>query len=74
MDAQRIYRIFRTDALRSAERHNVPVEDALLALARAASECPPNLARFQIARRVRTHTEQLIVQSKQSGGELRETG
>jgi len=74
MDAQQIYRTFRTHALRSAVRHNVPVEEALLALVRAASECPPNLAHFQIAQRVRTRTEQLIVQSKQSGGGLRETG
>jgi hypothetical protein len=74
MDSLRIYRTFRPYALDLAATHDVPIEEALLALARAASQCPPNLAHFEIARHVRTQTESWIVQSKQHGRRLRETG
>jgi hypothetical protein len=43
MDAQRIYRTFRPYALELAARHDTPIEDALRALARAASQCPADL-------------------------------
>ena len=74
MDAQRIYRTFRPYALDLAATHDVPAEETLLALARAASQCPPNLAHFEIARYVRAQTEQWIAESKHSGRGLRETG
>jgi hypothetical protein len=74
MDAQRIYRTFRSYALDLAARDDVPVEQALLALARAAAHCPPNLARDQIAHYVRAELEHGIVESQQSGRGLRETG
>ncbi len=74
MDAQRIYRTFRPYALDLAATHDVPIEEALLALARAAAQCPPNLAHFEIARYLREQTEQWIVQWKHSGHGLRETG
>jgi hypothetical protein len=75
MNAQRVYRTFRPYALDLAATHDVPIEEALLALARAASHCPPNLAPFEIARYVREQTEQWIVQFKHSGrGLLEETG
>jgi hypothetical protein len=74
MDAQKIYRTFRPYVLDLAATHDVPVEQALLALARAASQCPPNLAPFQIAQYVREQVEQWIEESQQSRGELRETG
>lgn len=74
MDAQRIYRTLRPYALNLAATHDVPAEEALLALARGVSQCPPNLSHFEIARHVRTQTERWIVESKQSGRGLRETG
>ena len=64
MDAQRIYRTFRRHALDLAAMHDVPPEQALLALARAASQRPPNLSHFEIARYVHAQTEHWIVQSK----------
>ena len=74
MDAQRIYRTYRRYALELAARYDVPIEEALRALARAASECNPNLADFRIAQYVRAQTEQSIAQSRPSRAELRETG
>ena len=74
MDAQRIYRTYRLYVLDLAATHDVPVEQALLALARAASQCPPNLAPVQIAQYVREQIEQWMVESQQSGRGLRETG
>ena len=74
MDAQRIYRTFRRYALDLAAMHDVPPEEALLALARAASQRPPNLSHLEIARYVHAQTEHWIVQSKHIGREFRETG
>ena len=74
MDAQRIYRTFRSYALDLASTHDVPPEEALLALARAASQCPTKLAHFEVAKYVRAQTEQWLVQSKNSARGLRETG
>jgi hypothetical protein len=74
MDAQRIYRTFRPYALERAARHDTPIEDALRALARAASQCPADLARSEIARYVRTQSEMSVVQSKVDGRELRRAG
>jgi hypothetical protein len=74
MDAQRIYRTYRLYVLDLAATHDVPVEQALLALARAASQCPPNLAPVQIAQYVRAQVERWMVESQQSGRGLRETG
>lgn len=53
---QRIYRTFRPYALDLAEKRDVPLEDVLLALALAASECPSNLPQFEIAQYVRKRT------------------
>ena len=74
MDAQRIYRTFRSYALDLAAMHDVPPEEALLALARAASQRPPNLSHFEIARYVHAQMSEWIVESQQSGRGLRETG
>jgi hypothetical protein len=73
-DAQQIYRTFRPYALDLVATHDVPIDEALLALARAASECPTNLTHFEIGQYVCAQTEQSIVQSKHSGRGLRETG
>jgi len=74
VDAQRIYRTFRSHVLDLAATHEVPAEQALLALARAASRCPPNLAHHQTARYVHAQMSEWIVESQQSGRGLRETG
>jgi hypothetical protein len=74
MDAQRTYRAYRLYVLDLAATHDVPVEQALLALARTASQCPPNLAPVQIAQYVRAQIKQWIVESQQSGRGLRKTG
>jgi hypothetical protein len=63
MDAQRINRTFRPYALVLGARHDVPIDQALLALARAASMRPGSRP-LQIAQRVRAQTEKWIVQSK----------
>ena len=52
MDAQSIYRTFLPYALDVASERGVAIEDALLLLARAASACPANLPRFEIAQYV----------------------
>jgi hypothetical protein len=74
MDAQRIHRTFRHMRLTLPPHTTCRPKEALLALARAASQCPPNLAPFEIARHVRAQTERWIVESKHSGRRLRETG
>jgi hypothetical protein len=74
MDAQRVYRTFRRYALELAARHDVPDDEALRALARAASDCNPNLADFEMARYVRAQTEESILQSKPTSPKFRETG
>jgi hypothetical protein len=74
MDAQRIYRTYRRYVLDLAEKSGVPVDEALRALARTASQCNPNLADFEIARYIRTQTEEWLVQSKRPRPEYRETG
>jgi len=74
MDAQRIYRTYRRYVLDLAEKSGVPVDEALRALARTASQCNPNLADFEIARFIRTQTEEWLVQSKRPRPEYRETG
>jgi hypothetical protein len=74
VNAQKIYRTFRSHVLDLAATHDLPAEQALLALARAASRCPPNLAHFQTAQYVRAQIDEWIVDSQQSGRGLRETG
>ena len=74
MDAQRIYRTYRRYALELAARYDVPIEDSLLALARAASECNPNLADFKIAQYVRAQTEESIARAKSARAGFGEAG
>jgi hypothetical protein len=74
MDALKIYRTYRSFALDLAARHDVPVEQALLVRARAASQCPPKLGPDQITRYVHAELEHGIVELQQSGRGLRETG
>jgi hypothetical protein len=72
MHAQRIYRTYRRYALGLAEKYDVPVDEALRALAHTASQCNPTLADLEIARYVRTQTEEWIGQSKRTRPEYRE--
>ena len=74
MDAQRIYRTFRPYALELAARHDVPIEEALRALARASSRCPADLSLSEVARYVRTQSEKFAVQSRLAGPEVRRAG
>ena len=74
MDAQRIYRTFRSHVLDLAATHDLPAEQALLALARAASQCPPKLTHFQTAQYVHAQIDEWIVEAQQSDHGLRETG
>ena len=69
MDAQSIYRTFRPSTVDRAVKHGVPIETALRALARAASECPSSVPHFEIAQYVRARIEDEIL-----GDQLRETG
>jgi hypothetical protein len=69
VDAQSIYRTFRPSTLDLALKHGVPIETALLALARAASECPSSLAHSEIAQYVRARIEDEVLREQ-----LRETG
>ena len=74
MDAQRIYRTFRRYALDLAAMHDVPPEEVLLTLARAAVQCPQSLSESETARYMRAQIEEWIVRSKRSERTLRETG
>jgi hypothetical protein len=74
MNAQRIYRTFRPHALDLAAMHDVPPEEVLLTLARAAVQCPPSQSQFETARYMRAQIEEWIVRSKRSERALRETG
>ena len=74
MDAQRIYRTYRRYALELAARYDVPGDEAVRALARAAFQCNPNLADFKIAQYVRARTEESIAKSASTRLEFRETG
>ena len=74
MNARRIYLTFRRHAVDVAAKHELPVDEALRALARTASQCNPNLVDFEIARHVRAEIEESVVQPKRARSRFRETG
>jgi hypothetical protein len=63
MDAQQLYRAYRPYAVELAPKHGLALHEALLALARAAAQCPSHIEPSKAARFMHEHIEDEIVQA-----------
>jgi hypothetical protein len=67
MSAQHLYRVYRAYAVELAPKHGVELHQALLALARAAAECPAGIEPAQAAQFIRERIEQEFLNAGPKG-------